>query len=251
MMNKPLKLLSFSGHTQTREYLQIIKEDEVDFLALFRVIYRGRWLITGLTFVCTIIAIAFALMLTPLFRSSISMYPYSSDNSNLGSIVGLASSLGLSLGQTSYSFQIPDIVKSRRILSTLIYTQWQTNKFQNPTDLITYWEINQSGGFSLKPRNWIKSLYSSESDSDSSHKKLAWEEAALEILVDRVVVDGRKIPASAIREIVPEEKGWKITIRTWTDKDAVIYLGDYLVFTDKEKLKTIYNQLVKLKKKKR
>ena len=68
---------------------------------------------------------------------------------------------------------------------------------------------------------------------------------------DRVVVDGRKIPASAIREIVPEEKGWKITIRTWTDKDAVIYLGDYLVFTDKEKLKTIYNQLVKLKKKKR
>jgi hypothetical protein len=66
-----------------------------------------------------------------------------------------------------------------------------------------------------------------------------------------VVVDGRTIPASAIREIVPEEKGWKITIRTWTDKDAEIYLGEYVVFTSKEKRKTIYNQLVKLKKKKR
>ena len=66
-----------------------------------------------------------------------------------------------------------------------------------------------------------------------------------------VEVDGQRIPASAIRAIVPEEKGWKITIRTWTDKDAVIYLGNYLVFTNKEKLKTIYNQLVKLKKKKR
>ena len=66
---------------------------------------------------------------------------------------------------------------------------------------------------------------------------------------DSVEVDGQRIPASTIREIVPEEKGWKITIRTWLDKDAVIYLGDYLVFTNKEKLKTIYNQLVKLKKK--
>ena len=67
---------------------------------------------------------------------------------------------------------------------------------------------------------------------------------------DSVVVDGQRIPASAIREIVAEDKGWKITIKTWVDKDAVIYLGDYLVFTDKEKLERIYKQLVALTRKK-
>lgn len=66
---------------------------------------------------------------------------------------------------------------------------------------------------------------------------------------DNVEVDGQRIPASAIREIVPEEKGWKITIKTWLAKDAVIYLGDYLVFSNKEKLKKIYKQLVALQKK--
>lgn len=67
---------------------------------------------------------------------------------------------------------------------------------------------------------------------------------------DSVVVDGQRISASAIKEIVAEEKGWKITIKTWVDKDAVIYLGDYLVFTDKEKLERMYKQLVALKEKK-
>lgn len=67
---------------------------------------------------------------------------------------------------------------------------------------------------------------------------------------DSVEVDGQKIFASAIREIVSEEKGWKITIRTWVNKDVEIYLGEYLVFTDKEKLERIYKQLVALKEKK-
>lgn len=66
---------------------------------------------------------------------------------------------------------------------------------------------------------------------------------------DNVVVDGQKIPASEIREIVAEEKGRKIIIKTWIDKDAVIYLGDYLVFSDKEKIKKIYKQLIALKEK--
>jgi len=66
---------------------------------------------------------------------------------------------------------------------------------------------------------------------------------------DSVVVDGYRIPASSIREIVSEQKGWKITIVTWVDKDAAIYLREYLPFSNKEKLKKIYKQLVALKKK--
>jgi hypothetical protein len=54
---------------------------------------------------------------------------------------------------------------------------------------------------------------------------------------DSVVVDGQKIPASSIREIAADDTAWKITIKTWVDKDAVIYLRQYLVFTDKEKIK--------------
>jgi len=66
---------------------------------------------------------------------------------------------------------------------------------------------------------------------------------------DSVEVDGQRIPAFAIREIVAEERGWKITIKTWVDKDAVIYLADSLVFSNKEKLERIYKELVELKKK--
>ena len=67
---------------------------------------------------------------------------------------------------------------------------------------------------------------------------------------DSVEVDGQKIFASAIREIVRDEGGWKITIKTLLDQDAVIYLADYLVFTDKEKLERIYKHLVALTEKK-
>ena len=78
---------------------------------------------------------------------------------------------------------------------------------------------------------------------------IRYKKGKLLIDEDSVVVDGQKIPASSIREIVAENKGWKITIKTWVDKDAVIYLGDYLIFSDKEKLKKIYKQLVAFKRK--
>ena len=78
---------------------------------------------------------------------------------------------------------------------------------------------------------------------------IRYSKGGLLIAENSVVVDGYKIPASSIKEIVSEGKGWKITVKTWVNKDAVIYLGDYLVFTDKEKLKKIYKQLVALKEK--
>ena len=59
-----------------------------------------------------------------------------------------------------------------------------------------------------------------------------------------VEVDGKIIASSLLNRV--ELKGYTITIKS-VYHDVVIHMGEYLIFSDKEKVKSVYNQLLALK----
>jgi len=168
--------------------IQIIKDDEIDLRALFQVLWNDRKRIIQITAVVTIMGVMYALLATPLYKSTITMYPSENKSGGkLSQLQGMASTFGFDVGGGDPSFHIPDIVLSRRIKTELIYHKWNSNEFDNPVNLIHYWEIDDTAGISLNPLNWIKALFASDEGSD--YRKLKWEASALEILKDRISVN--------------------------------------------------------------
>ncbi len=185
--------------------IQIIKDDEIDLKALFQVLWNDRKRIIQITAFVTFIGVLYALLATPLYKSTITMYPSGQESGGkLSQLQGMASTFGFDMGGGAPSFHIPDIVKSRRIKTELIYHKWNSKEFDKPVNLIHYWEIDDTTGFSisLNPINWIKTLFSSDEDSD--YRTLKWEVEALEILDNRISVNEGKSGLISI-EILMEE----------------------------------------------
>ena len=168
--------------------IQIIKNDEIDLRALFQVLWNDRKRIIQITAVVTLMSVLYALSVTPLYKSTITMYPAGSDSGGqISSLKGMASSFGFKMGGVDPAFHIPDIVQSRRLKTKLIYHKWNSNEFEKPVNLIQYWEIDVTTGISLNPINWIKALFASDAGSDNH--TLEWEASALGKLNDRISIN--------------------------------------------------------------
>lgn len=156
--------------------IQIIKDDEIDLRALFQVFWNDRKRIVLITFLVTIIGVIYALIQTPLYQSTISIYPSRVGNTNnLGELKGIASAFGISSGSSQKSLKIGAILSSRSLQKKLIYHEWKSENWNKPVNLITYWGIDapRSPSISLNPIKWIKSLISllvSNPDSESDLK---------------------------------------------------------------------------------
>jgi uncharacterized protein involved in exopolysaccharide biosynthesis len=147
--------------------------------------------------------VLYALLATPLYKSTITMYPTGSDSGGqISSLKGMASTFGFDVGGGATFFHIPDIVQSRSLKTKLIYHKWNSNEFDRPVNLIQYWEIDDTTGISLNPINWIKALFASDEGSD--YRTLKWETAALEVLNDRISVNEGKSGLITV-EILMEE----------------------------------------------
>ncbi len=142
--------------------IQIIKDDEIDLRALFQVLWNDRKRIIQITAVVTLMGVFYALLATPLYKSTITMYPTGQESGGqLSQLQGMASTFGFDVGGGDPSFHIPDIVMSRRLKTKLIYHDWNSEEFDKPVNLIQYWEIDDTTGISLNPINWIKALFAS------------------------------------------------------------------------------------------
>ena len=80
------------------------------------------------------------------------MYPALESESSGGilgsSIKGLAESYGLMGLGSAPTYNIPDIVLSRRIKKNIILSKWQSNAFPDSSNLIKFWEIDKPNKFS-------------------------------------------------------------------------------------------------------
>ena len=78
--------------------IQIIKDDEIDLRALLHVLWSDRKRIIQITAVITLIGVLHALLATPLYKSTITMYPSGQESGcQLSQFQGIASTLGFDM----------------------------------------------------------------------------------------------------------------------------------------------------------
>ncbi len=162
------------------EKIQIIKYDEIDLRALFQVLWSDRKLIFKITGCITFLGILYALLATPLYKSTITMYPSGESSGGLSQLQGMASMFGMNMGAGESTFHIPDIIDSRTLQTKIIYKKWDTGMLNLQVDLITYWKINNENKFSINPLNWFS--------KSEDNMNLKWESSALEKLSERISV---------------------------------------------------------------
>ena len=83
-----------------------MQEDEIDLLALAQLLWKEKRLILAITTLATAIAVIVALVMTPVYQSSVLVSPVttgSDKSSALGSLGGLAALAGISVGTTGSS----------------------------------------------------------------------------------------------------------------------------------------------------
>jgi len=186
--------------------IQIIKDDEIDLRALFQVLWNDRKRIIQITAVITLMGVLYALLATPLYKSTITMYPSDQKGGGqLNQLQGMASTFGFDMGDGETSFNIPDVVNSRHLKTELIYHEWNSEEFEIPVNLIHYWGIDDttSTGISLNPMNWMKALLSSDAVGYVD-RKFKWEVGALNILDGRISVKEDKTGLISIDVLMEE-----------------------------------------------
>jgi uncharacterized protein involved in exopolysaccharide biosynthesis len=102
-------------------------DDEIDLRELFRVLWAGKWLIGGITFVAAVIAVVIALMLPNIYRAEALLAPNDPEASGgLSALAaqygGLASLAGIDLsgGSADKTALGLEILKSRKFISEFI-----------------------------------------------------------------------------------------------------------------------------------
>ncbi|MBN2396201.1 MAG: lipopolysaccharide biosynthesis protein [Candidatus Atribacteria bacterium] len=123
---------------------QIIKDDEIDLVALFRFIWDGRRVIIKSIAVFFIFGLVIALLSPKEYTTTVKLVPESSKQSGLGSLGSLASQFGLGgLGQAGDLSEgippeyYPEIMKSLPFMDSLLH---YTTYMEGPNDTISLYE---------------------------------------------------------------------------------------------------------------
>lgn len=113
---------------QESESIRIIKDDEIDLIALAKVIWKGRKKIWISILVFIIIGLLYAFLTPVTYRASAVVLPQADSKSNLGQLGSLASLAGVNLGAMmgdGAGIQpelYPNVVNSYPFLKELIHT---------------------------------------------------------------------------------------------------------------------------------
>lgn len=125
---------------------QIAVEPEpqpIDWVEILSIIWTAKWRIALIVFIVTAAAVAVSLILPETFKSTATLLPETEKGkmASFGGLSDLASLAGLSVGEASLTKLYPAIIKSETILKNVIYTEYQTKKFNEPVNLIKFYEI--------------------------------------------------------------------------------------------------------------
>ena len=157
-----------------------IKDDIID--DPISLIKKERKLILKYSSIAGFIGLIYALVATPFYQSTTTMYPaLETENSGgiLGSsIAGLAESYGLMGLGSAPTYNIPDIVLSRRIKKNIILSNWKSNTYPDSSNLIKFWEIDKPNKFSpFIILDLLKPLFPSGGGFSTSADKIHLENA--------------------------------------------------------------------------
>ncbi|MCG7199115.1 polysaccharide biosynthesis tyrosine autokinase [Marinobacter pelagius] len=89
--------------------------DEIDLLALFGILWDGRWLIIGVTFAFTLIGVAYALLQPPIYRANSLIQV----EEKQGALPGMENLSGFLESPSNAETEI-QLIKSRRVLGKVV-----------------------------------------------------------------------------------------------------------------------------------
>ena len=129
----------------------ITENDEINIRALIDLIRRKKKFFLKFSFLTTLVGLAYSLLATIFFASKISLYPAGElvrGGGSLGEFSGLAKSFGLSAFGSAPTYNIPDIINSRKLKKDIVLKPWKTSKSKDKINLISFWEIGKPSFFS-------------------------------------------------------------------------------------------------------
>ena len=137
----------------------ITENDEINVNAIWDIIRNNKKFLIKFSFYTTLLGLAYSLLATIYFTSRISLYPAGELNQGSGSFgdfQGLAKSFGLGALGSAPTYNIPDIIDSRKLKKDIVIKKWKTSKFPNGSNLISFWELDKPSFFS--PLSSIRKL---------------------------------------------------------------------------------------------
>ena len=199
---------------------QIINEsDEIDLLVVWNILLQKKWSIFKITGFFTTIGIIYSLLATPYFQSTISLYPAGeiAETSSIfgGNLKGVAESFGIGGLGSAPTYNIPDIINSRRLKKDIVLKLWTNSLYPDGANLIKYWEIDKPTWF--EPGKWISKLLPSGGFSADPHQQ--YIEAAIEKLSELVSLD-EKVSGLITVSVLMEDAG--------LSADIANYIADFV-----------------------
>ena len=174
-------LESENSKTEKKKIPLITENDEINLAAIWEIITKRKKLIIQFSILFTIIGLIYSLVATVYYESKISLYPageLSQGSGILGDYQGLAKSFGLGGLGSAPTYNIPDIIKSRRLKKDIAQKIWKSLKYPEGSNLIIYWELDKPPLFN--PLSFIrKSLPTGGFSANKLDKEL--QEAILEL----------------------------------------------------------------------
>ena len=216
----------------------------------FSVLKKERRFIFKFSSIAGFIGLVYALIATPFYQSTTTMYPALESEGSGGilgsSIKGLAESYGLMGLGSAPTYNIPDIVLSRRIKKNIILSNWQSNAFPDSSNLIKFWEIDKPNKFSpFIILDVFKSLLPSGQGFSTSADKLHLENAIEKL--QRLISVSEEQSGLIVVSVLMEDPNLAASITN--------YIADYVkefisIEQEKEAIKQkefIYDQMLSAK----
>ena len=175
-------LLEKKSNTQSDEKKPLITEnDEINLNAVWDIIRKNKKFLFQFSSCTTLIGLAYSLLATIYFASRISLYPAGElirGAGSLGDFQGLAKSFGLGALGSAPTYNIPDIINSRKLKKDIVLKKWGNKKHPDGSNLIAFWELDKPSFFS--PLSTIRKILPSGNISvNKSDKEL--DEAILQL----------------------------------------------------------------------
>jgi len=115
-------------------------EHEIDLIEIITILWKARKFIAAVTSISLTIGILYIIFATPMYRSSITLYP-AIDTGSSSPMTAMARQLGVSGAATgSGNYNIPDVVKSRTLSEKIVRHEWEIQGFDKEADLVEYFD---------------------------------------------------------------------------------------------------------------
>jgi len=196
---------------------------ELDLLDIYRIIISGKKRIIQITSVSVLLSIIYSFIATEYFQSKITLYPVGESNQTglmLGNLQGLAETFGFSGLNSKSTYYIPDIIQSRQLKKNIIQQLWKTKNHPEGINLIKFWELDDTSGFSLSK------LFKTK---DNIKLRLRQTEEAIEKLDKLITVHEEESGLISV-SVLAEESGLAADITNYISEYIVKFITERQIY---------------------